>query len=118
PSLPTCIEVTGRASRTDQVGLGGLDHDALSRAFFGRLDREIDQIVGCAGDSAGAVAPGVGIAHAIEHLPTTEVLLLLLDHPQAVVTWFEDVRAYLGADPITRAQVLVDPDHELRFACH
>ncbi len=83
-----------------------VDEDALTRALFGRLDNPIESVFGDSGHTFGSCRVG----DTVEELLATEVLGGFLHVVEAVVHSKEDVGRNFSAEPVARAQILVDPD--------
>ncbi len=88
----------------------GLDHDALSRALLSRLDHFFDESIGNPCEAACAV----GCLFTIEHHSVAKIFGLLFHDPKTIVSPHENVRTYLLADPVTSAEILIYPNHQLR----
>jgi len=74
-----------------------LDEDALPGALFGGFDHGVELRIG-------------KLREAFDTARFREDLVAFLDVGQAVVEKREDIRSDLFAEPVTGAQILIDPD--------
>jgi hypothetical protein len=85
-----------------------LDHDALTGAFLGSFDNDVELVV----RNAGYAAASVRSLFTVEDDVGAPHRGSFLDNPKTVIARLEYVRCDLFTDSITGAKILIDPHHQ------